>query len=55
MPVSKASIAGAAALTREPINIADVYDLDERAPYGFDRSFDEKHRLPHADRCSACR
>ncbi|MFI5308817.1 MAG: HD-GYP domain-containing protein, partial [Polyangiales bacterium] len=40
MPVSKSSIAGAAVVTREPINIADVYDLDPSVPYAFDRSFD---------------
>jgi HD-GYP domain-containing protein (c-di-GMP phosphodiesterase class II) len=42
MPVSTSSIAGATVVTREAINIADVYDLDERVPYRFDRSFDER-------------
>jgi HD-GYP domain-containing protein (c-di-GMP phosphodiesterase class II) len=42
VPVSMRSIAGAAALTRRPINIADVYDIPHDAPYGFDRSFDDK-------------
>jgi HD-GYP domain-containing protein (c-di-GMP phosphodiesterase class II) len=42
MPVSKSSIAGAAVVTREPINIADVYELDPSVPYAFDRSFDQR-------------
>ncbi len=42
MPVSKSSIAGAAVVTRQPINIADVYELGAGVPYGFDRSFDQR-------------
>ena len=42
MPVSMRSISGAAVLTRKPISIADVYEIPSDAPYGFDRSFDEK-------------
>lgn len=42
MPVSMRSIAGAAAVTRSPINIPDVYSIGDAAPYGFDGSFDEK-------------
>jgi HD-GYP domain-containing protein (c-di-GMP phosphodiesterase class II) len=42
MPVSMRSISGAAVLTRRPISIADVYEIPGDAPYGFDRSFDEK-------------
>jgi HD-GYP domain-containing protein (c-di-GMP phosphodiesterase class II) len=42
IPVSKRSIAGAAALSRQPINIRDVYELEAGVPYGFDRSFDER-------------
>jgi HD-GYP domain-containing protein (c-di-GMP phosphodiesterase class II) len=42
MPVSKSSIAGAAVVTREAINIADVYEIDPSVPYGFDRSFDQR-------------
>jgi HD-GYP domain-containing protein (c-di-GMP phosphodiesterase class II) len=42
IPVSKSSIAGSAVLTRQPINIADVYQLDQSVPYGFDRSFDQR-------------
>jgi HD-GYP domain-containing protein (c-di-GMP phosphodiesterase class II) len=42
IPVSKSSIAGAAALTRQPINIADVYEIGDDVPYGFDRSFDQR-------------
>jgi HD-GYP domain-containing protein (c-di-GMP phosphodiesterase class II) len=42
MPVSTRSIAGAAAVTRSPINIPDVYAIPDETPYGFDSSFDEK-------------
>ena len=42
MPVSTRSIAGAAAVTRQPINIADVYELPDGVPYGFDKSFDAR-------------
>lgn len=42
VPVSTRSIAGAAVVTRKPINLPDVYNLPPDAPYGFDRSFDAK-------------
>lgn len=42
MPVSTRSIAGAAVVTRRPITLPDVYEIPADAPYGFDRSFDEK-------------
>jgi len=42
IPISVQSIAGATALGRAPINIADVYDLPPGSPYSVDRSFDEK-------------
>lgn len=42
MPLSNRSIAGSAALAKEPINIKDAYDLPAGAPYGFDRRFDER-------------
>ncbi len=42
LPISAQSIAGATALGRKPINIADVYDLPPGTPYAVDRSFDEK-------------
>ncbi len=42
MPISTQSIAGSAALGKHPINIVDAYDISPRAPYGFDRRFDEK-------------
>jgi len=42
MPVSMSSIAGAAVVTRQPINITDVYELGPGVPYGFDRSFDRR-------------
>ncbi len=35
------SIAGYAALTREPLNIVDAYEIPPSAPYGFNKSFDE--------------
>jgi HD-GYP domain-containing protein (c-di-GMP phosphodiesterase class II) len=40
--VSAQSIAGAAALSRQPINVADVYQLDSQKPYTFDPSFDKR-------------
>lgn len=42
IPISAQSIAGATALGRHAINIADVYDLPPGTPYAVDRSFDEK-------------
>jgi HD-GYP domain-containing protein (c-di-GMP phosphodiesterase class II) len=44
MPVSMESIAGAAVVTKQNINVADVYvaDADEGLPYGFDESFDKR-------------
>jgi HD-GYP domain-containing protein (c-di-GMP phosphodiesterase class II) len=42
MPLSVRSMAGAAALRREPINIVDVYAMPADLPFGFDRSFDAK-------------
>jgi HD-GYP domain-containing protein (c-di-GMP phosphodiesterase class II) len=44
MPVSMESIAGAAVVTKQNINVADVYaaDADPSLPYGFDESFDER-------------
>ncbi|MGF1464528.1 MAG: HD domain-containing phosphohydrolase [Sandaracinaceae bacterium] len=42
IPVSTRSIAGAAALTRQVINLPDVYEIGEDEPFGFDRSFDER-------------
>jgi HD-GYP domain-containing protein (c-di-GMP phosphodiesterase class II) len=42
LPVSNRSMAGAVALSREPINIADVYELPPGTPFQFDRSFDQR-------------
>ena len=42
MPISTRSIAGAVALDKKVINIANVNDLPPSAPFGFDRSFDER-------------
>lgn len=42
VPVSTRSIAGAAVVTRRPINIPDVYKIGDDEPFGFDRSFDER-------------
>jgi HD-GYP domain-containing protein (c-di-GMP phosphodiesterase class II) len=42
VPVSTRSIAGSAALIKQPINIADVYALDPSKPYEFDPSFDKR-------------
>ncbi|MDR3175466.1 MAG: HD domain-containing protein [Desulfovibrio sp.] len=41
MPISKRSIAGYAALTRDSLNLADVRRLPPEAPYGFNSGFDE--------------
>jgi HD-GYP domain-containing protein (c-di-GMP phosphodiesterase class II) len=41
IPVSERSMSGYVALHRSILNIADVYDLPEGAPYGFDPSFDK--------------
>jgi HD-GYP domain-containing protein (c-di-GMP phosphodiesterase class II) len=42
MTVSNRSIVGSAVLLREPINIADVYDLAPSVSYEFDRRFDDR-------------
>ena len=42
IPVSTRSIAGAAVVTRRPINIPDVYEIGDDEPFGFDHSFDER-------------
>jgi HD-GYP domain-containing protein (c-di-GMP phosphodiesterase class II) len=42
IPVSTRSIAGAAVVTRRPINLRDVYEIGPDHPFGFDRSFDER-------------
>jgi len=42
IPVSTRSIAGAAVVTRRPINIPDVYEIGDDEPFSFDRSFDER-------------
>ena len=42
MPIDKRSMAGCVALDRQTIRLDDVYQLDESAPFGFDRSFDER-------------
>lgn len=42
VPISMTSIAGAAAMTRTPINIADANRIDPSIPFRFDASFDEK-------------
>lgn len=42
IPVSKDSIAGAAALLKKTINIADVRNLENDSPYHYDPSSDER-------------
>jgi HD-GYP domain-containing protein (c-di-GMP phosphodiesterase class II) len=42
LPVSKNSIAGAAVLTKKTINIPDVQDISEEAPYHYDSTWDER-------------
>jgi HD-GYP domain-containing protein (c-di-GMP phosphodiesterase class II) len=41
LPLTHESLAGHVALSGEELDIADVYDLPEDAPYRFNRSFDE--------------
>lgn len=40
MPLTQNSLAGYVALTGEPLNIPDAYDLPKGVPYQLDRSFD---------------
>jgi len=42
MPISPRSMAGWVALEKKTIRIEDVYDMPKDAPFGFDRSFDQK-------------
>lgn len=42
MPLSTRSIAGSAAIEKKAIRIDDAYDIESDAPFGFDRSFDDK-------------
>ncbi len=42
MPISNRSIAGSCVINRKPISIPDVYHLPSDAPFGFDRSFDQR-------------
>jgi HD-GYP domain-containing protein (c-di-GMP phosphodiesterase class II) len=41
MPLDKSSIAGHAALTGEPVNVADAYHLPDDSPFRISRSFDQ--------------
>ncbi len=41
LPVGDGSIAGWVSASGEPVNLPDAYELDARAPYRFDRSFDQ--------------
>lgn len=40
IPMNTTSIAGYVAVTGEPLNIPDVYQIDPTAPYGFSNKFD---------------
>ncbi len=40
VPLDAGTISGYAATTGEPVNIPDVYEIPESAPYGFDPSYD---------------
>jgi GAF domain-containing protein len=42
MPVSNRSMAGTAVILQKPINVPDVYELDENVSFEFDRSFDRR-------------
>ena len=41
VPVNTKTISGYAAATGEPVNIPDVYNIPDGAPYGFDPSYDK--------------
>lgn len=41
LPISDDSIAGYVALTGEPLNIADAYNIPSTVPYGFNAHFDK--------------
>ncbi len=43
LPLSADSIAGYVALTGAELDVADVYELPDDAPYSFNSSFDEQH------------
>lgn len=43
LPLSTKSIAGYVAVTKKNLNIPDVYNLPENAPYSFNRDFDERN------------
>ena len=42
LPLSSDSIAGYVAVTGDELNIRDVYNLSEKLPYKFNRSFDDR-------------
>ncbi|HEY5959772.1 MAG TPA: HD domain-containing phosphohydrolase, partial [Polyangiaceae bacterium] len=43
VPVSRSSMAGWVVLERQTIRIADVYQLPENSPFGFDATFDQTY------------
>lgn len=42
LPMTSASLVGYVALTGQPLNLPDVYEIPAEAEYGFDRSFDKQ-------------
>src|SRR5262249_43816703 len=42
VPIDQTSIAGYAAVSGEPVNVADAYRLPEGSPYKISRTFDER-------------
>jgi signal transduction histidine kinase len=42
IPVSKSTLAGYVAVTGEPLNIPDAYQLDPKAEYAFNPAFDQR-------------
>jgi HD-GYP domain-containing protein (c-di-GMP phosphodiesterase class II) len=42
LPISNRSITGSVALSKQLLNIPDVYELPPGTPFGFDRSFDQR-------------
>lgn len=43
LPMDRSSIAGYCAVENEALNLSDVYDLPEDAPYSFSDDFDREH------------
>ncbi len=42
IPISTATVSGYCAVTRQPVNINDVYKIPENAPYSFNTAYDQR-------------